>query len=252
MKTNPSDRKCYKIGSEHYRMDQYISMKGQDEGYDATGNYWIVGCVKVISGDVWFARGDQKIVPNSDTFILVLPKHSVVTPVLKDATTINSAVFSKNKELTGMPTEPIVFSVPNIVTFRSINDVEDILTKIKGFQPVQRAINPHPKTLKLMKYLGEHFQDKTPLPELAKKFALEASVLSRTFRRDWGKPPIHFRNYLRILDSFRHLAEECAITDIAYEVGFNDLSRFMKQFKGTVGFTPHSIKKKSKTAKFSK
>jgi AraC-like DNA-binding protein len=100
-----------------------------------------------------------------------------------------------------------------------------------------------------VRYFGDHFHESTPLPELAAKFGLAPSVLSRTFRRDWGKPPIHFRNYLRILDSFRHLAGETAVTNVAFEVGFNDLSRFMKQFKGTVGHTPHSIRKKSKNAK---
>jgi|GEM_PF-6745582 len=230
-------------------MDQFVQMKGQETGYDATGSYWVVGCIKVLSGRVWFLRDEARLSPPSDCFIMAMPRHSVVSAVLKDATTINSAVFSKVLAPNFLPTEPMIFSIDEPVTFRSINDVEDVFRRMVDPISIQRSSRPNAKSLRLMKYLGDHFQENTPLPELARTSKLAPSVLSRTFRRDWGKPPIHFRNYLRILDSFRHLAEKTAVTEVAFEVGFNDLSRFMKQFKGTVGYTPHSIKKRSKNAK---
>lgn len=244
-----NDRKCYRIGSDLYRMDQLIQMTGQDTGYDATGNYWIVGCVEVISGEVRFLRDGLKIDPGAKTFIMAMPKHSVVSAVLKDAITVNSAVFSKGTIPQFFPKEPVAFPVSKTVNFLSLADVEQVIKAATKGASIQRVSRPNPKTLRLVKYFSDHFNENTPLPELAAKFGLAPSVLSRTFRRDWGKPPIHFRNYLRILDSFRHLAEETAVTDVAFEVGFNDLSRFMKQFKGTVGLTPRSIRKRSKNAK---
>ncbi len=244
-----SDRKCYRISHGLYRMDQLIQMTGQETGYDATGNYWIVGCVKVLSGEVKFLRDGKKVDPGGESFILAMPKHSVVSVVVKDATTVNSAVFSKLATPKLFPAEPIVFPIEKPVTFLSLDDVEQVLRGAAQARSIQRTSRPNPKTHRLVKYFGEHFQENIPLPELAAKFGLAPSVLSRVFRRDWGKPPIHFRNYLRILDSFRHLAEETAVTDVAFEVGFNDLSRFMKQFKGTVGYTPRSIQKRSKNAK---
>jgi AraC-like DNA-binding protein len=244
-----SDRRCYRIGPGLYRMDQFVQMTGQGTGYDATGNYWVVGCVKVLAGEVRFLRDGKKVDPGVTTFIIAMPKHSIVSAVLKDATTLNSAVFSNGAQPKFFPTEPVVFSVEEPPAFLSLDDVERTLKRAAQELPIQRVSRPHPKTQRLVKYFSEHFQENTPLPDLAEKFGLAPSVLSRTFRRDWGKPPIHFRNYLRILDSFRHLAEESAVTDVAFEVGFNDLSRFMKQFKGTVGHTPRSIQKRSKNAK---
>lgn len=230
-------------------MDQIIHVNGQETGYDATGNYWVIGYVKVLSGQLWFLRDGKKIIPSTNDFIMAMPPDSVVSAALKDAKTINCAVFSKSPMPKGFPNEPVIFSISEPALFRSLQDIEGTLKSASDFQFIQRTAKPNIKSLRLMKYFSDHFQEGTSLPDLAKKFGLAPSVLSRTFRRDWGKPPIHFRNYLRILDSFRHLAAETAVTEVAFEVGFNDLSRFMKQFKGTVGHTPKSIQKRSKNAK---
>lgn len=249
----PSDRKCYRIAPDLYRMDQLIQMKGQKTGYDATGRYWVVGCIKVLSGQVWFLRDEEKVKPQTKTFIMVMPPNSVVSAVLKDATTFNSAVFSKGSLPRFFPSEAVVYPALKPVMFRTQEDVEDILKSSTQRHPhpllLSRCSKPHPKSHFLMNYFGEHFQESTSLPDLARICKLAPSVLSRTFRRDWDKPPIHFRNYLRLIDSFRHLAEETAVTDVAFEVGFNDLSRFMKQFKSHIGFSPHAIQKRSKNAK---
>src|SRR4051812_20734547 len=87
-----SDRKCYKLGPDLYRMDQFIQMTGEDTGYDASGNYWVVGCVKVLSGTVHFVRDGKAVRPLSDTFVMAMPRNSVVSAVLKNARTVNSAV----------------------------------------------------------------------------------------------------------------------------------------------------------------
>lgn len=230
-------------------MDQSVQMKGQETGYDATGSYWVVGIVKVLAGQVWFLRDDKIVRPETDLFVLAMPKHSVVVPVLKNAVTLNSAMFSQVPITQIDLREPVIFCVEDASPFRTLTDVEKTLSRAKTVLPVQRVSRPNAKSRRLMKHLSEHFRESTPLPELAKKFGLAPSVMSRTFRKDWGKPPVHFRNYLRVLDAFRLLAEDSAVTDVAFDVGFNDLSRFMKQFKQTTGYSPHSIQKRSKNAK---
>jgi len=114
---------------------------------------------------------------------------------------------------------------------------------------ISRCSKPHPLSKELKDRLESTFHEPRSLSGLSEELGTSAAMLSRLFRRDWGKPPVQFRNWLRITESFRHLAEQKAITETAFEAGFNDLSRFHKQFKKTIGFTPRTIQRKSKNAK---
>lgn len=244
-----SDRKCYRVATNLYRMDQVIQVHGEHDGYDATGPYWVVGIVKVKRGKIWFLRDGLKVEPDADLFVVAMPKGSVAAPILKNAFTINSAIYSKTKEPKLLPREPTIFSINVAPALRGLSEVDQVLEMAYDMKPIQRVSGPNAKSQRLMKYLGQNFDGDESLSELSRRFGLSPSVMSRTFRRDWGKPPIHFRNYLRVFDAFRFLVEDRPVTDVALEVGFNDLSRFMKQFKGTTGYTPRGIQKRSKNAK---
>lgn len=135
------------------------------------------------------------------------------------------------------------------VAIDGLEDVELALTIGRNQKRISRTTNPHPLSEKIKNYLGDHFNENLSLPNLAEIAKITPEALSRLFKKDWGKSPIQFRNWLRIMDSFRHIAEKEAIIDTAYEVGFNDLSRFHKQFKANVGYSPLSIRTRSKNAK---
>jgi len=47
MAASPSDRKCFKIGKNLYRMDQEVSIDGREQGYDGTGPYWDLGHIHI-------------------------------------------------------------------------------------------------------------------------------------------------------------------------------------------------------------
>lgn len=245
-----SDRKCFKIGDGLYRMDQSIQALGRNEGYDATGPYWVVGLIKIYSGSTSFIVDGHEVQAPSSSFVMAMPAHSVVTALVNDVRTFNSAVFSRTLPLKNLPTQPIAFATNRDSPFQNRTDIEEALVSANHIVPISRTTSPHPASAKIKDFIGEHFSEEISLLDLADRGDLTPEVLSRIFKRDWGKPPIHFRNWLRIIDSFRHISENHAIIDTAYDVGFNDLTRFHKQFKKTVGYTPLSIRTRSKNAKF--
>jgi len=244
-----ADRKCFRIGQDLYRMDQSIEVRGRDTGYDATGPYWVVGHIRVLAGRVWFLVDDRLIEPPGRSFVMVLPPCSVVSVVLQGARTVNMAVFSRSQAPYVMPKAPVAFPLITFGPVRSSTDVSRILRHMKEPVNISRCSKPHPLSKELKDRLESTFHEPRSLSGLSEELGTSAAMLSRLFRRDWGKPPVQFRNWLRITESFRHLAEQKAITETAFEAGFNDLSRFHKQFKKTIGFTPRTIQRKSKNAK---
>lgn len=250
--SDPSnDRKCFRIGPDLYRMDQAVHVRGRDTGYDATGPYWVVGLIRVVAGRVHFLVDGRLREAPGRSFVMVMPPHCVVSVVLEKAKTINSAVFSRSDFPEGMPKEPFAFPVERFAPLHSRADVKSLLLRMRARMPISHCTRPHPLSEELKGRLGLSFQEPLPLSGLAREIGTSPAVLSRLFRRDWGKPPVQFRNWLRVMESFRHLAEQKAVTETAFEAGFNDLSRFHKQFKKTVGYTPRAIQNRSKNAKSS-
>lgn len=239
------DRKCFKIDRDVYRMDQIIRVNGQETGYDATGSYWVIGYIEIHSGSLFFLVDRRRVRAPGRRFVMVMPPQSVVSVILNNAATINSAAFSCMRIPKGLPKEPIAFAAEKALVFRTFSDVEDLLERTYAPIKISRSTRPHSLSQRAKDILGNRFQENVSLSFLARRFKTSPSVLCRYFKSDWGKSPVNFRNFLRILDSFRHIAEGEAIVETAYDVGFNDLSRFHKQFKKTVGRTPLSVRKNS-------
>jgi len=67
--------------------------------------------------------------------------------------------------------------------------------------------------------------------ELAELAGQSASAFSRYFRRHTGVPFVQYVNRLRInLACQLLMSDELSVTDICYQVGFNNLSNFNRQF----------------------
>ena len=102
----------------------------------------------------------------------------------------------------------------------------------------------HATTLKLTRYVDEHFAENISLSHLGRELNFSLPYLSRLFHREVG---ISFQQYLqktRIEHSCRLLAEtRMSITQIAQEVGYSDTKHFSKIFRETVHMSPREFRR---------
>lgn len=93
-------------------------------------------------------------------------------------------------------------------------------------------------------YIYEHFADNLSLENVADKFNLSRSYLSKKFKTATG---FGFKEYIinvRIQNACRLLLESNkSITDIAFECGFNDSNYFGDAFRKAKGVSPHKYRK---------
>ena len=103
---------------------------------------------------------------------------------------------------------------------------------------------PHPNVARAIAFVREHFAESIGLADVARAAALSKFHLCRLFRQETG---ISFRGYLRALRIERAkvlLADRrVPVTEIAYGVGFNDVSRFDRNFERSVGISPTEYRK---------
>jgi AraC-like DNA-binding protein len=83
----------------------------------------------------------------------------------------------------------------------------------------------------VLSYIGKNLSQALREAELAELSGQSVSAFSRSFRRHTGVPFVQYVNRLRInLACQLLMSGELTITDICYQVGFNNLSNFNRQF----------------------
>ena len=77
------------------------------------------------------------------------------------------------------------------------------------------------------------------LAELSQSVNLSVWRLCHIFKSDTGMPPIRYLRLLR-MEKAKDLLESSflSVKEIAYQVGMNDESHFVRDFKSTYGFSP--------------
>lgn len=97
-------------------------------------------------------------------------------------------------------------------------------------------------------YIYENYNKKITLDDMAKRFNLSRSYLSKKFKMTTG---FGFKEYLvnvRIKNASRLLLEtNHSITDIAFECGFNDSNYFGDAFRHIKGMSPNKYRKNKET-----
>lgn len=106
--------------------------------------------------------------------------------------------------------------------------------------------NTHPTNdiAELVKdYMDANYQDVIEISEVAARFNLSTSQLSKIFKKRYAISPVEYRSKLRVFQSmYDLLTQDKEVVDIAFSSGFNDLSRFNKQFKKITSSTPSKFK----------
>ena len=93
-------------------------------------------------------------------------------------------------------------------------------------------------------YLINNFKQDITLSLVANYVKLNPSSLCRYFKQMTGKTLFACLNEIRIEHACRLLTQsQLTISQVAYEVGFNNLSHFNKQFKGVTNQTPTEFRK---------
>jgi YesN/AraC family two-component response regulator len=94
----------------------------------------------------------------------------------------------------------------------------------------QRSLEP------AVNYVAQHFREKMPNQTVAALCNMSPFAFSRAFKKEYG---IQFRDYVvryRLREACRLLDNpNVSISDVAYAVGFNDVSYFSRMFKRYFG-----------------
>jgi len=97
----------------------------------------------------------------------------------------------------------------------------------------------HQKIGKVIDLLNAAYATDLDVPELARRFNISASHLSRLFKAETGYTIVDFFHEVRIREAKRLLLEtDLKVSDIAERTGFGSLTHFGRVFKEITGHNP--------------
>lgn len=95
-------------------------------------------------------------------------------------------------------------------------------------------------------YIVEHYQSGLALDEVAELLSMTPTAFSKFFKRNTGLRFIEFVNNLRVSRACERLVHsDDPITDICFEVGFNNIANFNRRFHALKGMTPSDYRRQA-------
>ena len=114
-------------------------------------------------------------------------------------------------------------------------------------KPVQAGARDRRRAVQTALWIDAHAADAIDLDGAAKQAGLSPFHFLRVFSQVLGVTPHQYLVRSRLRHAARLLVEpERAITDIAFEVGFGDLSNFIRSFRRAAGVSPRAFRKTAK------
>ena len=102
------------------------------------------------------------------------------------------------------------------------------------------------RTSGVVAYLTEHYRDDFSMADVSARLGMTESSFSRYFRRATGNTFTDFVNRLRINKACQLLMEtDRYITNVCYDVGFNNVANFNRRFLQLKGMTPKEFRRQA-------
>lgn len=110
------------------------------------------------------------------------------------------------------------------------------LLKTKGAYSVLNSDRKHPIHQAIC-YIRTHLYEPLTVKQLAWMTNMSESSFSRTFKQITGLSPSAYVRKLKLLKA-KELLEAHTVTEVCYELGYENISYFIKLFKSQYGVTP--------------
>lgn len=231
----------------------------------------------IIEGEKHVAiNKDKEFIYNKNEFVLLAPNSTVEMDILIPT---KALVFELNSELIKNVTNKVtidyeienvsingnelflgkeneglkdcmskimnVFTQPNkniefLVDLYSQELVYDLI-QIKGVTQILNVETHHP-IHQAIKFMKENYASPISIKEISMNLNMSEANFSNSFKKIIGITPKEYLTNLRIL-SAKDMLKEKTVTEVAYDLGYENISHFINLFKTKYGITPKQYQK---------
>jgi len=198
---------------------------------------WLLEILEVEAGEFYFFRDGDEVRPAPKRFGIFYPPFAIVRSYVKHLKGKVRGVGSIEL-LPGLPNYPVIFETNFNKPFLSAQQAAEVFAHSGNKQSIEPNTKPSLMSVRSKRLIDENYLAFPSIAKVAERLKVSHAHLSRQFKRDYEMTPSEYLHHLRVADATLRLSLGEAIIDISHEVGYNDLSRFYKQFRKKTTTSP--------------
>jgi AraC-like DNA-binding protein len=220
-----------------YAISDEIDIPGRGTSDFAFARSWLLEIIELTSGEYFFYRDGNEIRPAKRKFGAFYPPFTFVR-VFANKIRGNVSGVGSEKMFSELPSTPFIFETDYCDAFNKIDDAFEVLRSCRNSQSIEVNTKPSPISLKAKRLIYENYLIYPSISRIAHRLNVSHEHLSRQFKKDYGLAPSAYLHKLRVAEATHRLSLGEKIIDISMDVGYNDLSRFYKQFRKVTRTSP--------------
>jgi len=203
---------------------------------------WLLELLELQSGEVYFTSGKRQVHPKTKRFGVFYPPFSIVQATFNNPRARLTGVAATGPLPAEFKVAPVVFDAAAFNAPASSDEVIDILQTGDNRQSIELSPDASLLSLKAKRLIDDNCLVYPSIARIAKRLGVSHAHLSRQFKTDFGMSPSEYLRKLRVADAPLRLVRGEEIVNVSGDVGYNDLSRFYKQFRKTTNTSPGACK----------
>ena len=196
-------------------------------------NIWIINPLQ----SVWIASNEEHQVffPNNVRVITAFIDKSKLNNLPKD-----SFAFDNSSFLNSLLKKIVSFGNPNKLTIPQSRVIEVFLDEISTLKPSTTFLptSQEKRVRIVVDDLMHNFSSKKNIDYYANKSSVSPRTLSRLFNKELGMSFGDWKMRLKLMEAVKQLGENKSVKQIAFDLGYENVSSFITTFKKHFGKTP--------------
>jgi AraC-like DNA-binding protein len=220
-----------------YTINDRFEIAGEGSSEFIFGRGWLLEMIEIKRGEYCFYSDGEKVVPTSKRFGAFYPPFTFIRAFVRKVT---GTVYGVGdiEPLPGLPNKPVIFRADHNAPFTRADEALDVLSYAQDVRSIEVNTRPSLLSIKTKRLIDENFLVYPAISRIADRLKVSHEHLTRQFKSDYGITPSKYLHQLRVSEATFRLAIGEEIIDISQDVGYNDLSRFYKQFRKSTKTSP--------------
>jgi AraC-like DNA-binding protein len=215
-----------------------IEIAGSGSSFFVFGAAWLLEILDLSTGEYFFESDGGEVRPRGRCFGIYYPPFTMVRGSASDIKGRVEGIGAVTAPPEGLPNAPVIFETNFKGPFTHSAQAAEVFRASSEIQSIEFNSKASLLSLKAKKLIDENYQIHPSIARIAARLEVSPEHLSRQFKRDFEMSPSGYLHKLRVAEATHKLSLGEEIIDISMDVGYNDLSRFYKQFRKATKTSP--------------